>query len=152
MSKQKLSAAELSAMLAQGMEQLAREVLPGGRRNGAEWQCGSVAGEAGKSLAVHLYGPKAGIWKDFASGQSGDALDLIAASLTGGDLSEAYRWGSSWLGLTDETVAVRRAEIKRNAKRRRKPSKNMKKTTVRRPANYGWTPGRISSVRLSMPT
>lgn len=127
MSKQNLSAAELSAMLAQSMEQLVREVLPGGRRNGAEWQCGSVAGEAGKSLAVHLYGPKAGIWKDFASGQSGDALDLIAASLTGGDLSEAYRWGSSWLGLTDETVAVRRAEIKEKCEKAQKDQQEYEK-------------------------
>ncbi|OUI96309.1 hypothetical protein HK17_11830 [Acetobacter indonesiensis] len=99
-------------MLAQSMEQLARELLPGGRRNGAEWQCGSVAGEAGKSLSVHLYGAKAGVWKDFSAGQSGDPLDLVAACLTGGDLSEAYRWASNWLGLTNETVAIRRAEIK----------------------------------------
>ncbi|MCC6104777.1 toprim domain-containing protein [Acetobacter sp.] len=127
MSKQKLSAAELSAMLAQSMEQLAREVLPGGRKNGAEWLCGSVAGEAGRSLAVHLYGPKAGVWKDFASGQSGDALDLIAASLTGGDLSEAYRWASNWLGLTHETVAIRRAEIKEKCEKAQKAQQEYEK-------------------------
>ncbi|WP_240322926.1 hypothetical protein [Acetobacter pomorum] len=45
----KLKAAEVSVMLASQMEALARELLPGGKKTGAEWMAGSVAGEPGKS-------------------------------------------------------------------------------------------------------
>ncbi|AOW46996.1 hypothetical protein A4S02_09725 [Acetobacter ascendens] len=54
----KLKAAEVSAMLASQMEALARELLPGGKKTGAEWMAGSVAGEPGTKLAVHLEGSK----------------------------------------------------------------------------------------------
>ena len=36
-------------------------LFPNGRREGAEWRCGSVQGEPGKSLGVHLAGAKAGV-------------------------------------------------------------------------------------------
>ncbi|MFW7267526.1 toprim domain-containing protein [Gluconacetobacter sp. Hr-1-5] len=99
-------------MLAQQIEALARELLPGGRRQGAEWVCGSVAGEAGGSMAVHLGGQKSGKWADFATGETGDALDLVAAVLTGNDLKAAYRWAYGWLGLGDlGAVEIRRAEV-----------------------------------------
>ena len=51
--------------------------LPGGRRNGREWTCGSLAGEAGSSCSVNLV---TGKWADFASGEQGvDLLSLYAA-------------------------------------------------------------------------
>lgn len=114
--KQKLSAPEISTMLASRMPSLVKDVLPGGRRNGNEWKAGSVAGEAGSSLSVCLHGAKAGRWKDFAAGISGDPLDLIAACLTNGDLKDAYRWASNWLGLSNEDVTIRRAEIQQQAR------------------------------------
>lgn len=108
----RLPAAELSAMLASQIEALARELLPGGRRQGAEWVCGSVAGEGGRSLAVHLGGQKSGKWADFATGEGGDALDLVAATITGNDLKAAYRWAFRWLGLGDlGAVEIRRAQV-----------------------------------------
>ena len=76
-------------MLAQRIDDLVVELLPAGRRDGAEWRCGSVAGEPGQSLGVHLRGAKAGIWADFSSPQDrGDALDLVAAVRFGGDKAE----------------------------------------------------------------
>lgn len=111
----KLKAAEVSAMLASQMEALARELLPGGKKTGAEWMAGSVAGEPGKKLAVHLYGAKAGVWKDFSQDIGGDPLDLVAHCLTNRDLSAAYRWACNWLGLSTETVEIRRAEIREKA-------------------------------------
>lgn len=123
----KPTAKEISVLLAQGMEALAHELLPGGRKHGGEWQAGSVAGEAGKSLSVHLYSSKAGIWKDFASGQSGDALDLVAACMTGGNLSDAYRWACTYLGLSNDTVAVRRAEIQEKAEKQQQEQQDYEK-------------------------
>src|SRR5579872_5068464 len=47
---------------------LLAELLPAGIREGAEWRIGSVAGEPGRSMGVHLGGAKAGVWYDWAAG------------------------------------------------------------------------------------
>lgn len=107
-----ISASEIAKMLAGSMEALAREMLPGGRRQGAEWVAGSIAGEAGTRLSVRLSGPKAGVWKDFSGDVGGDALDLVAACVCGGDKKQAFRWARNWLGLTGENIEERRVEIR----------------------------------------
>lgn len=71
-----MRAQEASRLLAQQAEDIAKLLLPNGKRVGNEWQVGSVNGEAGKSLGVRLSGEKSGIWCDFATGDSGDLLDL----------------------------------------------------------------------------
>jgi predicted P-loop ATPase len=64
------------ALLAQS-ETLVPDWLLGGRRNGHEWVCGSLAGGSGSSCSVNLTDGK---WADFASGeQGGDLLGLYAA-------------------------------------------------------------------------
>ncbi len=83
---------------------LCEHLLPNGRREGAEWRCGSVQGEPGKSLGIHLAGAKAGIWSDFADGSKGDPLDLIQACL-GLDKGGAVMWAKDWLGIGDGTRA-----------------------------------------------
>ena len=90
---------EVARMLNARAAALAPELLPAGRRDGHEWRAGSVAGERGASLAVHLTGAKAGVWADFASGETGDALDLVAAVVCGGDKRQAATWARRWLGL-----------------------------------------------------
>ena len=82
-------------------QSLAMELLPQGRREGHEWRCGSLSGEEGKSLAVHLTSTRAGVWSDFASGEAGDALDLVAAVKCGGDMKTAIAWARAWLGQPD---------------------------------------------------
>lgn len=113
-------------MLAARAEQLARELLPAGRREGSEWRVGSVAGEPGQSLGVHLHGQRAGIWQDFASADprhKGDALDLVAMVLFGGDKVQALRWARDWLGLeraapgSFRTVAAARPVEREGAER-----------------------------------
>ncbi len=97
-------AARIAEMLGQRAPALVAELLPAGRRDGAEWRCGSVAGEPGRSLAVHLFGPKGGVWSDFAAGEGGDALDLVAAVLYRGNKRDALVWSRRWLGLGDATA------------------------------------------------
>ena len=112
---------EVSAMLAGRIDALARELLPAGRRDGHEWRCGGVDGAPGRSLGVHLSGGKAGVWADFSTGETGDALDLVAAVLFRGDVSEAFRWARQWLGLESgdpAALATRRAEAVAAADRR----------------------------------
>lgn len=96
-------------MLAQRIESLAPELFPAGKRHGAEWRVGSLAGEPGQSLGVHLRGNKAGVWADFQGGEKGDALDLVAAARFGGNLSEALRWARLWLGLDSGALPEGRA-------------------------------------------
>lgn len=90
---------EIAGMLDARIESLAAYLLPNGKRDGHEWRVGSLGGEPGRSLAVHIGGAKAGVWKDFAGGQGGDGLDLVAAVLFGADKKDAIRWAKSWLGI-----------------------------------------------------
>jgi hypothetical protein len=91
-------AAHLAALLAARMPALVAVLLPGGVREGHEWRCGSLLGERGRSLAVRLAGERVGVWCDFATGEAGDALDLVAQARCSGDRGEAVRWARAWLG------------------------------------------------------
>ncbi len=48
---------------------------------------------------MHLSGSKAGVWRAWASGKGGDALDLIAAVKCADDKREAIRWAFDWLRI-----------------------------------------------------
>jgi hypothetical protein len=93
-----INAKEISRRLTAHIGALAPELLPGGHQEGREWRAGSVSGERGASLGVHLTGQKAGVWADFATGESGDALDLVRA-VHGLDMRAALAWSRSWLGI-----------------------------------------------------
>ena len=80
-------------------QSVAEHLLPNGRKEGHEWRAGSVNGEAGGSLGVHLTGEKAGIWKDFATGEGGDLLDLWCA-VRRIKLGEALKHAREWLGVS----------------------------------------------------
>ena len=106
-----ISVGRLADELREQIEALVLDLLPNGRRQGCEWVVGSLAGEPGRSLSIRLTGHRAGVWKDFAGGAGGDALDLVAACIFGGNLHEAIGWARQWLGHDDprgRTVAVRR--------------------------------------------
>lgn len=70
-------------------------LLPGGVKDGQRWRCGGVDGAKGESLAVYL--PE-GSWKDFATGETGDLIDLWAASRSV-ELLDARDEAAEWLGL-----------------------------------------------------
>ncbi|MBB3396108.1 toprim domain-containing protein [Rhizobium sp. BK060] len=72
-----LSASDLAGRLAQDAEAVCRHYLSAGRRAGNYWLVGDVANSKGRSLYVHLTGPRAGRWTDAATGQFGDLLDLV---------------------------------------------------------------------------
>ena len=89
---------EISQRLAQEAETIASMLLPNGKRKGPEFCAGSIGGEAGESLKVRINGNKAGLWKDFATDEAGDLIDLWAATrgLTKKDAFEACR---EYLGI-----------------------------------------------------
>ena len=97
--------ANLAARLARMALTVAAELLPAGRREGAEWKVGGITGERGRSLSVCLRGAKAGVWRDFATDEGGDLLDLVAAVRCGGDMRAAIAWTRAYLGLPAGSVA-----------------------------------------------
>lgn len=103
-------AAELSAMLAARMATLAPELVPGGRREGAEWVAGDLTGAPGRALSICMRGAKAGVWKQFNGGPGGDALALVAAVHFRGDVGQAMQWARAWLGLSAEAPRTTPAE------------------------------------------
>ena len=106
----RIPVSDIAAQLAGQAENLCRHLLPAGRRDGAEWRCGSVQGEAGKSLGVHLKGEKVGIWADFApGGGSGDLLDLVKACL-GLDTPDAIDWAVDFLGIDNSERPARKSD------------------------------------------
>lgn len=113
----RMGAAELAAALAERVDALAPELLPAGYREGPHWRCGGIDGSAGQSLALHLSGTKAGVWHDFATGDKGDALDLVAATRFGGDRRSAMRWARDWLGVPDRSSRARHAPSARRSER-----------------------------------
>lgn len=93
-----MRALELAERLARQAEAVAAMLLPGGKREGAEWRCGSVHGESGDSLGVHLTGAKAGVWCDFSTDQKGDLIGLWMAA-KGLSLREACEAAMEYLGI-----------------------------------------------------
>lgn len=140
MGSDKISAAEVARGLAGRAPELVRELLPNGKKSGNEWICGSLAGEPGRSLSVRLTGGKAGVWSDFSSSESGDALDLVACVLFGCDKKAAYRWGLNWLGYgcsAPEVEQRREVDRQRAEERERAEADERKKKVQRARALFG---------------
>jgi twinkle protein len=91
---------EISERLSGKTDAVVRHLLPNGRIDGQEWRVGSIHGEEGKSLGVRLTGDKTGVWSDFATGESGDLLDLWVKT-KGVNLSDAMQEAKSFLGISD---------------------------------------------------
>lgn len=90
---------EIKRRLADRAQSVAEHLLPNGRKIASEWRVGSVAGEKGQSLGVHLGGHKAGVWSDFSTGDGGDLLDLWSAA-RGVKLAVAIDEAREWLGIS----------------------------------------------------
>ena len=96
-----MNAGELKQRMGRQAQEIARLLLPQGKRKGAEWKAGNTTGEPGDSLSVRVTGEKAGMWKDFASGEGGDLLDLWMAC-KGLSLVEAMKEAKQYLGIRDD--------------------------------------------------
>jgi Toprim domain-containing protein len=101
--RERLSSVDIKVVIAHlqaDVVHLVPELLPSGRREGAEWVVGSLDGEPGRSCAVHIQADsKAGVWSDFASGEAGDILELVSRVRFGGDRKAAFKWALDRYGL-----------------------------------------------------
>lgn len=121
-----MNAADISRSLSERAADVAAYLLPAGKKSGSEWKAGSVSGEPGQSLSVRLTGAKAGVWRDFQSGEGGDLIDLWMA-VRGLSVADALKEAKSYLGLRDTT---QRPEPKSFTKPK-KPSCHTPKSRVR---------------------
>lgn len=97
-----LSVAEIEQRLRDQVQALALQLLPNARRDGNYLKVGSIQGEPGGSLVVHLNGTNQGLWSDYAGIDRGDMLDLIEATQGLADKGAAVAWAKEFLGLADE--------------------------------------------------
>jgi twinkle protein len=98
-----MRATDISAHLSRQVEGVVRLLLPQGKRQGHEWRVGSLGGEPGESLGVHLTGQKAGVWSDFSTGQSGDLIGLWMA-VKDLPLRDACKEAMDYLGLREDRI------------------------------------------------
>ena len=91
-------AGELRDALADRALDVCRTYLPAGRIAGGVWTIGNVEGDAGKSMWVNLSGPRRGQWKDGATGEWGDLLDVIQRSRGLSDFGDVLKEASAFLG------------------------------------------------------
>lgn len=105
-----MRAGEIAELLAREVDAVAQMLLPNGKKDGAEWRAGDVSGSAGKSLGVRLTGSKAGTWKDFATDEGGDLLDLWAAC-RGLSLADTIQEAKEYLGIRDPAFHGKKSEV-----------------------------------------
>lgn len=102
-----MTATEIAHALRPRVDEVARLLLPNGKRNGSLWIVGSVAGEAGNSLKVHLSGELVGSWTDWADQRKGDLIGLWQGA-RGLGLAEACEQALAFLGIVETSPALAR--------------------------------------------
>ncbi len=95
-----MDAGELNRNLSWRAEEVARMLLPNGRKVGKYWKVGNTAGERGDSMQITLSGDKAGKWTDYATGEHGDLIDLWGIQ-RGTDFIGAIDQIREYLGVTN---------------------------------------------------
>lgn len=110
-----MNAHELAQRMADDAASIAAYLLPKGKKSSGEWKAGSTSGEEGASLSVRLTGAKKGRWKDFATEEGGDMLDLWAAT-RGLSIAEAITEAKAYLGVRDDMPRRDRPSYKRPAR------------------------------------
>ncbi len=78
----------LSSELLARSESLCAEWFPAGKRIANEFVVGDLAGSPGESLSINL---KTGVWKDFASGETGGDLIALYAAMHSIEQGEAFK-------------------------------------------------------------
>ena len=111
------SASEVSARLAERAEDVCRQYLPGGRREGNIWRVGDVEGQPGRSTWVYLTGERRGRWEDGNTDEKGDLLDIIHRSRRLPGIAEALKEASAFLGEGNRSGMRRPVPVKERAAR-----------------------------------
>ena len=73
-----------------------------------QWRYGNKG-----SISIHVAGTKQGLYSNFETGESGNALKLIQDQLNL-NYQQAFKWGAAWLG-NDDYQSINSTGINRNA-------------------------------------
>ena len=76
------------------------------QQKATEWRYGSKG-----SISIHVAGSKQGLYSNFESGESGNALKFIQDQLEC-DHRHAFKWGAEWLGQDRLSTLVRTPVVK----------------------------------------
>ncbi|MBV5326505.1 MAG: DUF3631 domain-containing protein [Chlorobium sp.] len=90
---------EIVSLMTERVDSILEYLLPNGVRANQEWCVGSLSGEPGHSLKIHLVGEKTGVWKDFATGESGGDLVELWHQVRKVDKPTAFQEIREYLGL-----------------------------------------------------
>lgn len=96
----------LASALLDRAEALVAQWLPGGKREGREYKCGSLSGGAGSSCSVNMTN---GRWSDFATDEKGGDLIGLYAAIHGLDMGKSAVQLARELGLEDVAGVTRDA-------------------------------------------
>jgi hypothetical protein len=108
------TAADLARRLAQNAEAVCREYLSNGCREGHTWRVGDIENAPGRSLMVRLVNGASGMpgkWIDFATGEHGDLLDLIARSRRLEDFRDVAEEARRFLSLPEAVPSRHQAPV-----------------------------------------
>lgn len=124
-----LKISQIKSLLQDRVEPLVKHLLPQARFKGKLAQVSSSGKVSGGSFVVWLKGTAPGAWKDYASGDQGDIIDLIVFAGLGqvppfsrADRVNAIKWAKGWLGIDQiqsidltraHAAALKRAEMRR---------------------------------------
>ncbi|APR98650.1 AAA family ATPase [Wolbachia endosymbiont of Folsomia candida] len=100
---QTLNCKELKEELLNNLRSCLEYLLPNGTVHGNEFRVGSIHGEKGESLRVELTGDRKGLWRDFATNDKGDIIDLwatVKGKNARTEFIEVMASIAEWLGKT----------------------------------------------------
>lgn len=123
----KISTDAIRSSLLDHIENSLYHLLPNGKIYNNQFTIGNINGDKGESLKIELTGPKAGLWQDFATGESGDIFDLWGA-IKGIDAKSNFprlvEDINAWLGV-DNSLSKIKGKIQTN---QQIPSNNINKS------------------------
>lgn len=102
-----MDASEVKARLNDRAVEVCEMLFPAGKLDGVNFKIGNVYGEPGQSLVICVRGQKVGVWKDYASDESGSNLLELWLRAKNLEFKDAIREAQDWLGVSD-TGLVRR--------------------------------------------
>lgn len=157
-SGRKIEARELSGMLADRINgvvsYLGLDASPAYQSRNVLYPLNPTRGDRHPgSMYVYLAGERRGLWADRATGDHGDALDLVAYVNYGRDLGAAYKWALGWLGLenVDAPEIRKRADEAKRAREIREKEAAAKAEKMRKSALALWLGERGTPTTPALP-
>lgn len=112
---ERASIADIKALLQRDVEGLARRLAPDGYRSGRYWIARNPTRDDHKpgSFWIITSGTSPGVWKEEASGETGDVIAFVQYCNRFERIADALDWARNWLGLAHGPVNPKVLELAR---------------------------------------